>query len=79
MTESAENPCPNCGAESYSWGILNSNGGVWYKQDDAMSLWGKGLRARLCNVCGNVQIFLRDAVEDAVYRHDLHEKRKRQE
>jgi hypothetical protein len=75
----AENPCPNCGDQSYSWGILNSNGGVWFRQDDRLSalLWGEGLRARLCNTCGNIQVFLRDAVEEAVHKADRKTKRKR--
>jgi predicted RNA-binding Zn-ribbon protein involved in translation (DUF1610 family) len=64
----AENPCPNCGGQHYSWGRLYTLALV-----KGFSL----LAARVCDNCGNVQIFLRPAVQNAI---DLskREKRKRQ-
>ena len=65
-TNPAEQPCGVCAAQSYEWGQLTSNGGVWYAPEaDSVSggiFGGKRLAVRLCLECGNVQIFLRDAI-----------------
>jgi predicted RNA-binding Zn-ribbon protein involved in translation (DUF1610 family) len=80
MAHSTENPCPNCGAQSYRWGVLDSGSGVWFKEDGRSYLFrsGKSLKARLCNQCGNVQIFTREAAEGSWAGGAMDEKPKRQ-
>ncbi len=75
-----ENPCPNCGGQSYQWGVLNSEGGVWFKDDGSFNPlgWGTSLKARLCNQCGNVQIFTREVAEGLWSGDAFDEKPKRQ-
>ncbi len=76
--DTAENPCPNCGTRSFRWGILEASGGVRFKEDNRLTLFsGEALRARLCNTCGNIQVFLRAEVEDAVIQSDVRAKQKR--
>lgn len=58
----ADQPCPMCGGESYSWGSLRAHGGFNFVSDGTsllVKLFGGGteLPARRCNECGNVQIF----------------------
>lgn len=54
------NPCPICGGTKYLWGntVSDSPGGrVFFRPDGGW--WGEGrqLRARRCEVCGNIQFF----------------------
>jgi hypothetical protein len=58
-----ENPCPVCGGGSYSWGTLGAQG-INFTADDASIFakffrYGISVRARRCDLCGNVQIFAR--------------------
>jgi hypothetical protein len=56
-------PCPTCGGRSYTWGRLAAQG-INFAPDDAPMLAkffriGFELRARRCDLCGNLQIFAR--------------------
>jgi hypothetical protein len=56
-------PCPACGGRSYTWGSLAAQG-INFTPDDASRLakffrFGVQLRARRCDLCGNLQIFAR--------------------
>lgn len=72
----AANPCPICGSQTYEWGTLRSDGGVWYRTNGSLALTGEGLLARLCKDCGNVQIFLKDAIPRQPIFAKAREKRK---
>ncbi len=53
-------PCPICGSTNYRWGLPSSTGGVYFCESDFAPLGNnEGLRARACNSCGNVQLFLK--------------------
>jgi hypothetical protein len=70
----AENPCPNCGETDFTWGNLVGAGFV-------KSIWAivpDGLAARLCDRCGNIQLFLKREIQDVIDR-SKREKRKRGE
>lgn len=59
----SEFPCPVCGGGSYSWGTLAAQG-INFTPDDASAIArffriGFKLRARRCDLCGNVQVFAR--------------------
>jgi hypothetical protein len=62
--------CTICGDTSYSWGQLKEQSQVEFIRDDASFLetftaWGgEEVRARLCESCGNIQLFKRS------YRND---------
>ena len=59
-------PCPACGGRSYTWGSLSAQG-INFTPDDApilakhfrFGMFGIELRARRCDLCGNLQIFAR--------------------
>lgn len=56
-------PCPVCGGGSYTWGTLSAQG-INFTPEDASAIakffrYGVQLRARRCDLCGNVQIFAR--------------------
>ena len=73
----AENPCPNCGYAGFTWGILL--GASFAKSEGLLdNLAHESLASRVCDNCGNVQIFLKYAVQDAI-EPSKHEKRKREE
>lgn len=61
----AENPCPNCGETRYFWGIMTHGrfakgaGLIEFMQQEDVA-------ARLCENCGNVQLFLKTWVQDAI-------------
>jgi uncharacterized OB-fold protein len=57
-----EQPCPNCGSRSYTWGTFTA-GGLSFMPDNAWiwEYWRKlfqcKLPARRCDDCGNIQLF----------------------
>lgn len=56
-------PCPVCGGGSYSWGTVGAQG-LNYTPDNASILAkffrvGLKVRARRCELCGNIQMFAR--------------------
>ena len=64
---SADNPCPVCGSENFTWGMPMASPSIRefakvfiyfkYKVEDEH---GIPLSARLCNQCGNVMFFIID-------------------
>ncbi len=55
-----DNPCPICGESYFRWGTPTSNGGVYFSTSGHGFLGkNEGLRARVCDICGNVQLFLK--------------------
>lgn len=53
-------PCPICGSTYFDWGTPTSSGGVWFerqKDEGDLLAKSKGLKARECRTCGNVQLF----------------------
>ena len=66
MSQIQETPCPICGGQSYIWGNTQGYYALKFKPDDA-SFWakmtvlgGSDVRSRMCNKCGNIQLFARD-------------------
>ena len=63
--------CPICGGKFFSWGELQAGSLQPPKyKEPAGDFWerfttfgGRDLRARLCNSCGNVQLFALPKVE----------------
>jgi hypothetical protein len=53
-------PCHICGAAEYVWGVLGSNGGVWYQKQDVLFPASYPITARLCTECGNIELFFQD-------------------
>ncbi len=66
-----ETPCPICGAASYSWGDVQGHYPLIYKdQTDSMlkkifSYSGHSIKTRLCQTCGNLQLFLGEMLPEA--------------
>jgi len=63
---SAGSPCHICGGNAYSWGSLKDSGqlfAITFVEDGnsltnaAFLTIGEEARARLCNGCGNIQLF----------------------
>jgi ribosomal protein S27AE len=51
-------PCPACGGTTYAWGILYANGIIFQPGNPTMLVTnGARLLTRLCNDCGNLQVF----------------------
>jgi hypothetical protein len=51
-------PCPVCGGATYAWGILYANGIIFQTGNPTMLVTnGARLLTRLCNDCGNLQVF----------------------
>ena len=65
MQKNTEPNCPNCGANSYSWGAVRSKYGLRYIDENA-GFWGKTafggtpMKVRKCDACGNLQFFNRE-------------------
>lgn len=60
--------CFYCGGDTFSWGELREQGPVGWK--DGTGSWldraftpRETIRARLCNTCGNIQLFAEAAAE----------------
>lgn len=70
-----ENPCPICGAQSFVWGRPVAR---WYLNFQPLrNAYATGMAARRCENCGNVQLFLEDALPpEHQYRLYQNEKRK---
>lgn len=58
----ARNPCPLCGSNRFTWGVISSYGPMQFQSDDAGWLTkvfagGQKVRARRCDSCRNIQLF----------------------
>lgn len=56
-------PCPICGNEDFNWGYTtghSSSGFRFRSHADKKFTQGKWVRARECNLCGNIQLFTRN-------------------
>ncbi len=66
MQNKTELSCPTCGGDSYSWGFVQGHHNLKYKDDDVGFLGknsvfgGEPVKARKCNACGNIQLFVRE-------------------
>lgn len=64
-----ETPCPICGQSAFMWGSLQGNYPLTYKGPDAtlvekvLLVGGHSVSTRLCDKCGNLQLFVRDFLE----------------
>jgi len=67
MQNQEELPCPICNGHSYSWGFMRGARDLKYKDDNVGSwekttvLGGEPVKARKCDICGNIQLFTREA------------------
>ena len=70
MSKIQEAPCPICGGESYAWGFLQDDDKVKFKRlnapwlERATVFGGSPVRARLCERCGNIQMFSEDVSDE---------------
>ena len=59
----AQNSCPLCGGDSFTWGVARGAYPMTFKPDKASWLVkqfivGQKIKARRCASCGNIQLFV---------------------
>ena len=57
--------CGICGAQDYEWGTAVGQNAIQFKPNHDPHFWldrlfGMTIRVRVCRVCGNGQIFVKD-------------------
>jgi hypothetical protein len=67
-TRRLQPPCPICQGMTFKWGRINTSGASVFISNDSHGLSkilgvGEMLEARMCEGCGNVQLFRIDRVE----------------
>jgi hypothetical protein len=68
-TRRLQPPCPICQGMTFTWGQLNTGSMIMVFTPHDASGWsklfsqGEPLEARMCEGCGNVQLFRRDRLE----------------
>jgi hypothetical protein len=61
-----QSACPICGQQAYTWGYVQGYHQLKFKSEDTSLLekftilGGNRLSARLCDSCGNVQLFAKE-------------------
>jgi hypothetical protein len=68
-TQRLQPPCPLCGGTVFNWGKIRSGGNPALLTLEGDSFWsamfgiGGVVRARVCDMCGNIQLFLEEVIE----------------
>jgi ribosomal protein S27AE len=68
IEESQDRPCSNCGASEYTWGLVREQAAPVFAPFEDRPLLDRifeshvrKVQARLCNNCGNIQLFARQS------------------